>query len=288
MNQLEESKEAKELLEFRMLELEVTHKDAEEQLKKREERLDQEVSSKLTGLLKDWGLSHLLKDIHHGNGRSNPGDEDDDHLGGHINVSTLFLFTANSCRILRDIIWWWKLAKKGRWSSSKWWWWWCWCWWLFLLHPKVRDVVIFVNQGRIIEWNVLSCWLRRCMYSWKIVIILTCLEAVSAQRQFRFWKTKVITEERMYGSKRERSVLRRESFWSSFQDLRHYMIFLMLHLIRIYFSSFNQKERVNEMIIRHEEKRIKDDQEQDELGDTYSQDTEGSGHGRWRGKVQSL
>jgi hypothetical protein len=87
MNQLEESKEQNELLEFRMYELEKTYEDAEEQLKKRQDHLDQEVFSKLSSFLRDVGLTHLLyEDVHQSNGQSK--GEDDNHLGGHINVST--------------------------------------------------------------------------------------------------------------------------------------------------------------------------------------------------------
>lgn len=92
MNQLEESKEQNELLEFRMFELEKTYEDAEEQLKKKEERIQQEIQSKVSSLFSQLGLHHLLNpEIHQNNGQLNGENDHDDSLGGHVNVSISFL-----------------------------------------------------------------------------------------------------------------------------------------------------------------------------------------------------
>lgn len=93
MNRLEEAKEQNELLEFRMFELEKTYEDAEENIKKREERVQHEVTSNVSLILNQWGLTHLLHQIQQtNNGQTNTRDHEQDvAYDDHINVSTVSL-----------------------------------------------------------------------------------------------------------------------------------------------------------------------------------------------------
>jgi len=100
MDQVNESKEQNELMEFRILELEKTYEEAEEKLSKRETLLEEQVMSKLSTLLSNWGLAHLLTQeevrIHQNNGHQN--EEDDHDPRGLLKVSNTF-----SCLLLVSV-----------------------------------------------------------------------------------------------------------------------------------------------------------------------------------------